>query len=59
VGAWVKRSLEDQALIRRSDIPHLDILLVGDFDDAASPFGGKGLGELTAVSVAPIANATP
>jgi xanthine dehydrogenase YagR molybdenum-binding subunit len=37
----------------------LDILFVGDFDDGASPLGAKGLGELTAVSVAPpaIANA--
>jgi xanthine dehydrogenase YagR molybdenum-binding subunit len=31
---------------------------VGDFDEEASPIGGKGLGELTSVSVAPaIANA--
>jgi xanthine dehydrogenase YagR molybdenum-binding subunit len=33
-------------------------LFVGDFDEEASPLGAKGLGELTAVSVAPaIANA--
>ena len=38
-------------------IPGLDIV-VGDFDEEASPLGAKGLGELTAVSVAPaIANA--
>ena len=36
----------------------LDILFVGDFDEEASPLRKKGLGELTAVSVAPaIANA--
>jgi hypothetical protein len=40
-----------------ADIPELDILLVGEFDEEASPLGSKGLGELTAVSVAPaIAN---
>jgi xanthine dehydrogenase YagR molybdenum-binding subunit len=39
-------------------IPELDALLVGEFDAEASPLGVKGLGELTAVSVAPaIANA--
>ena len=41
-----------------ADIPELDVLFVGDFDEQASPLGTKGLGELTAVSVAPaIANA--
>ena len=41
-----------------ADIPELDVLFVGDFDDEASPIGVKGLGELTAVSVVPaIANA--
>jgi xanthine dehydrogenase YagR molybdenum-binding subunit len=35
-----------------------DVLFVGGFDEEASPLGTKGLGELTAVSVAPaIANA--
>lgn len=41
-----------------ADIPELDVLFVGDFDEEASLLGAKGLGELTAVSVAPaIANA--
>jgi xanthine dehydrogenase YagR molybdenum-binding subunit len=41
-----------------ADIPELDVLFVGGFDEEASPLGTKGLGELTAVSVAPaIANA--
>jgi xanthine dehydrogenase YagR molybdenum-binding subunit len=41
-----------------ADIPELDVLFVGGFDEEASPLGAKGLGELTAVSVAPaIANA--
>jgi xanthine dehydrogenase YagR molybdenum-binding subunit len=41
-----------------ADIPHLDVIFTGEFDAEASPLGAKGLGELTAVSVAPaIANA--
>jgi xanthine dehydrogenase YagR molybdenum-binding subunit len=41
-----------------ADIPEFDVLFVGGFDEEASPLGAKGLGELTAVSVAPaIANA--
>jgi len=36
-----------------ADIPKLDVLFVGDFDEEASPIGVKGLGELTSVSVAP------
>src|SRR5262245_1336939 len=36
-----------------ADIPKLDVLFVGEFDEEASPLGAKGLGELTAVSVAP------
>jgi xanthine dehydrogenase YagR molybdenum-binding subunit len=36
-----------------ADIPHLDVFFVGEFDPEASPLGAKGLGELTAVSVAP------
>ncbi len=41
-----------------ADIPKLDVIFVGEFDEEASPIGAKGLGELTSVSVAPaIANA--
>jgi xanthine dehydrogenase YagR molybdenum-binding subunit len=41
-----------------ADIPELDVLLVREFDEEASPIGAKSLGELIAVSVAPaIANA--
>ena len=36
----------------------LETIFVGEFDEEASPLGAKGLGELTAVGVAPaIANA--
>ena len=41
-----------------ADVPEIEVLFVGEFDQEASPLGAKGLGELTAVSVAPaIANA--
>ena len=72
-GAWARRSWNNPKLIRHrassstetipvvptnADIPELDVLFVGGFDEEASPLGTKGLGELTAVSVAPaIANA--
>ena len=36
-----------------ADIPELDVVFVGEFDPEASLLGSKGLGELTAVSVAP------
>jgi xanthine dehydrogenase YagR molybdenum-binding subunit len=69
--ALLERSETDPALARfmnrnysgylvptNADIPPLDVLFVGGFDEEASPLGAKGLGELTAVSVAPaIANA--
>jgi xanthine dehydrogenase YagR molybdenum-binding subunit len=41
-----------------ADIPELDVSFMGKFAEEASPLSAKGLGELTAVSVAPaIANA--
>ena len=36
-----------------ADVPELDVVFVGEFDREASLLGAKGLGELTAVSVAP------
>jgi xanthine dehydrogenase YagR molybdenum-binding subunit len=36
-----------------ADIPHLDVIFAGEFDTEASPLGANGLGELSAVSVAP------
>jgi hypothetical protein len=36
-----------------ADIPHLDVIFAGEFVSEATPLGAKGLGELTAVSVAP------
>jgi xanthine dehydrogenase YagR molybdenum-binding subunit len=58
MGRFVNRNLSGYLVPTNSDIPQLDILFVGEFDDEASLIGAKGMGELTAVSVAPaIANA--
>jgi xanthine dehydrogenase YagR molybdenum-binding subunit len=58
LGRFLNRNYSGYLVPTNADIPGLDILFVGDFDEEASPLGAKGLGELTAVSVAPaIANA--
>jgi xanthine dehydrogenase YagR molybdenum-binding subunit len=55
---FVNRNYSGYLVPTNADIPDLDVLFVGEFDAEASPLGAKGLGELTAVSVAPaIANA--
>lgn len=58
LGRFLNRNYSGYLVPTNGDIPKLDVLFVGDFDEEASPLGTKGLGELTAVSVAPaIANA--
>jgi xanthine dehydrogenase YagR molybdenum-binding subunit len=58
LGRFLNRNYSGYLVPTNADIPDLDILFVGEFDAEASPLGAKGLGELTAVSVAPaIANA--
>lgn len=58
MGRFINRNLSGYLVPTCADIPDLDVLFVGEFDREASPIGGKGLGELTSVSVAPaIANA--
>jgi xanthine dehydrogenase YagR molybdenum-binding subunit len=58
MGRFINRNYSGYLVPTCADIPDLDVLFVGDFDEEASPIGGKGLGELTSVSVAPaIANA--
>jgi xanthine dehydrogenase YagR molybdenum-binding subunit len=55
---FLHRNYSGYLVPANADIPKLDVLFVGEFDSEASPLGTKGLGELTAVSVAPaIANA--
>jgi xanthine dehydrogenase YagR molybdenum-binding subunit len=57
-GQFINRNYSGYLVPTSADIPDLDVLFVGGFDEEASPLGTKGLGELTAVSVAPaIANA--
>ena len=57
-GQFINRNYSGYLVPTSADIPELDVLFVGSFDEEASPLGTKGLGELTAVSVAPaIANA--
>ena len=57
-GRFLHRNYSGYLVPTNADIPELEVLFVGDFDEEASPLGVKGLGELTAVSVAPaIANA--
>jgi xanthine dehydrogenase YagR molybdenum-binding subunit len=58
LGRFLNRNFSGYLVPTNADIPNLEVLFVGDFDAEASPLGAKGLGELTAVSVAPaIANA--
>ena len=58
LGRFVSRNYSGYLVPTNADIPELDTLFVGEFDQEGSPLGSKGLGELTAVSVAPaIANA--
>ncbi len=57
-GRFLHRNYSGYLVPTNADIPDLDVLFCGRFDEEASPLGAKGLGELTAVSVAPaIANA--
>lgn len=57
-GRFLNRNYSGYLVPTSADIPKLDISFVDEFDEEASPIGSKGLGELTAVSVAPaIANA--
>jgi xanthine dehydrogenase YagR molybdenum-binding subunit len=58
MGGFINRNYSGYLVPTCADIPEVDILFVGEFDEEASPIGVKGMGELTAVSVAPaIANA--
>ena len=57
-GRYLSRNFSGYLVPTNADVPELEVLFVGEFDQEASPLGAKGLGELTAVSVAPaIANA--
>src|SRR4051812_40551410 len=53
MGRFLHRNYSGYLVPTAADIPKLDVLFVGQFDGEASLIGAKGLGELTAVSVAP------
>lgn len=53
MGRFLNRNYSGYLVPTNADIPELEVLFVGEFDEEASPLGAKGLGELTAVSVAP------
>ena len=58
LGRFLNRNCSGYLVPTNADISRLETLFVGEFDEEAGPLGTKGLGELTAVSVAPaIANA--
>jgi xanthine dehydrogenase YagR molybdenum-binding subunit len=58
LGRFLHRNYSGYLVPANADIPELETLFVGEHDEEASPLGAKGLGELTAVAVAPaIANA--
>jgi xanthine dehydrogenase YagR molybdenum-binding subunit len=58
LGRFLHRNYSGYLVPANADIPDLDVVFAGDFDEEASLLGAKGLGELTAVAVAPaIANA--
>ena len=52
-GQFINRDYSGYLVPTSADIPELDVLFLGGFDEGAIPLGTKGLGELTAVSVAP------
>ena len=53
LGRFINRNYSGYLVPTNADIPELDVLFVGDFDEEASPLGAKGLGELTAVRSRP------
>jgi xanthine dehydrogenase YagR molybdenum-binding subunit len=53
MGRFLHRNYSGYLVPTHADIPELDVIFAGGFDPEASPLGAKGLGELTAVSVAP------
>jgi xanthine dehydrogenase YagR molybdenum-binding subunit len=58
MGHFLNRNYSGYLVPTNADIPEIDVIFVREFDEEASQLGAKGLGELTAVSVAPaIANA--
>jgi xanthine dehydrogenase YagR molybdenum-binding subunit len=53
LGRFLNRNYTGYLVPTSADTPELETLFVGEFDEEASLLGAEGLGELTAVSVAP------
>jgi xanthine dehydrogenase YagR molybdenum-binding subunit len=53
MGRFLHRNYSGYLVPTNADIPELEIIFAGEFDPEASPLGTKGMGELTAVAVAP------
>jgi xanthine dehydrogenase YagR molybdenum-binding subunit len=53
MGRFLHRNYSGYLVPTNADIPDLEVIFVGEFDPEASPLGTKGMGELTAVAVAP------
>jgi xanthine dehydrogenase YagR molybdenum-binding subunit len=53
MGRYLHRNYSGYLVPTNADIPELEVIFAGEFDSEASLLGSKGLGELTAVSVAP------
>jgi xanthine dehydrogenase YagR molybdenum-binding subunit len=57
-GRILSANLADYRIATNADIPHIETISVGKPDYDATPLGGKAVGELAIVGVAPaIANA--
>ena len=50
---FLHRNYSGYLVPTNADIPELDVIFAGEFDSEASLLGAKGMGELTAVAVAP------
>ena len=53
MGRFLHRNYSGYLVPTSADIPELEVIFAGEFDPEASPLGTKGMGELTAVAVAP------
>ncbi|OYY66820.1 MAG: hypothetical protein B7Y61_21055, partial [Rhizobiales bacterium 35-66-30] len=58
LGRFLSKNLVGVPLPVNADIPAVDAVWVDELDEVASPIGGKGVGEIGVVGVAPaVANA--
>jgi xanthine dehydrogenase YagR molybdenum-binding subunit len=53
MGLFLNRNYSGYLVPTNADIPELDVLFAGEFDEEASPLGAKGLGRADCSPVAP------